>query len=105
MNSFQLSFQHPNTTIGEFRLLNQLEIGDRIQIDTTRNDYRDLNGSKHLATIVGFKYPEDSHPISVIYDDQPNKVYQIPLKWIDISETILRDIKLNRILDEIIKTV
>jgi len=105
MNNFRLSFQHPNTTIGEFRLINQLEIGDKIQVDTTRNDYRDLNGPKHLATIIGFNHPEDSHPVSVIYDKQPDHIYHIPLKWIDINETILRDIKLNRILDEIIKTV
>ncbi len=106
MNSFQLSSSHPYTTISEFRLFNQLEIGDSIQIDTLVNNgwYPKNSFTEDLpyfrATIVGFNSPDDPYPVKVNYNNR-ERPYSIPLRWIEISDVILRDIKINRILNKL----
>jgi hypothetical protein len=76
----------------KFNLVNQLEIGDRIFIRTSNN-------CTLPASIIGFKHEDDPYPIIVRYDKDPLE-YNIPIRWIIMDWNTLRDIKLNRILNE-----
>lgn len=93
-------------SISDFKLLNQLEVGDKIQVKSDR-----WLTITQTATIVGFNHPSDSYPISIVYDNKlpvgwrsatdfklNNGKYDIPLGWIHINESVIRDIKINRIL-------
>ena len=83
-----------------FELLKQLEVGDVVTVKIKEECGRSATFYYKKATITSFNSPWDSSPIVVKFDNEPQHQYSVPLSWVVIDDTRLRDIKIDRVISQ-----